>query len=160
MDGFRELQRKDKKISEDECVELLIKEKRGVLAVLGDGGYPYCMPMNHYYNPADGCIYFHTGKSGHRLDSLAKSDKVSLCVFEDGTSKDGEWAKDVRSVIVFGKIELITDREKTAEITAALSRKFTADEDYINKEIKAFLDATLLLKLTPEHVSGKRVRES
>ena len=76
---FRELQRKNKQISMEECIELLKKETRGVLSVLGDGNYPYGMPMNHWYNEEDGKIYFHCGKSGHRLDALRKCNKVSFC---------------------------------------------------------------------------------
>ena len=34
-----------------------------------------------FYNEEDGCIYFHCGKAGHRLDALQKHDKVSFCVF-------------------------------------------------------------------------------
>ena len=47
-----------------------------------------------------------------------------------------------------------------AEISAKLSRKFTQNEEYIAKEIAAFGHETLLLKLTPEHICGKLVKES
>ena len=157
---FRELSRKNKMISVEECAELLTVEKRGTLAVNGDGGYPYAMPMNHYYNECDGCIYFHCGKAGHRLDSLLRSDKASFCVCEQGTREAGDWAFTVRSVVVFGRIEIIDDPAEIREITAALSRKFTDDEQYINTEIENYLRATLLLKLTPEHIRGKRVKEN
>ena len=81
---FRELIRKKQQLENVKCIELLEKETRGVLAVNGDGGYPYATPLNHYYCPEDGCVYFHCGKVGHRLDSLKKSDKVSFCVVEKG----------------------------------------------------------------------------
>ena len=45
------------------------KEPRGVLSVLGDDDYLYGMPLNHYYCEEDGKIYFHGGKSGHKIDS-------------------------------------------------------------------------------------------
>ncbi|MBE6569613.1 MAG: pyridoxamine 5'-phosphate oxidase family protein [Ruminococcaceae bacterium] len=157
---FRELTRKHKKIPESECIELLTKETRGVLAVSGDYGYPYAMPMNHYYSPKDGCIYFHSGKKGHRTDALRRSDKVSFCVYEQGYREEGEWALHVRSVIVFGKIELIEDREEIIRITTPLCHKFTDDEAYIRKEIEENAAATLLLKLIPEHICGKIVIES
>ena len=54
---FRELVRKNKQLSKEECIRLLTEETRGVLSVLGDDGYPYGMPMNHFYNPEDGKIY-------------------------------------------------------------------------------------------------------
>ena len=69
---FRELIRKNKKLSEVDCVYILKKETRGVLSVQGDDGYPYGMPMNHWYDEERGAIYFHCGKEGHRVDSLKK----------------------------------------------------------------------------------------
>ena len=67
---FRELTRKKQALLREECLELLRREKRGVLSVQGDGGYPYGMPLDHWYCEEDGCLYFHSGKSGHKLDAL------------------------------------------------------------------------------------------
>ena len=157
---FRELARKNKEISEAECVRLLKEERRGVLSVLGEDDYPYGMPMNHFYNDEDGCIYFHCGKAGHRLDALQKHDKVSFCLYDKGVREDGDWALQVNSVIVFGKLEVIDDLAIIMDIAAQLSRKFTQDESYIQKEIELYAKETLLLKLKPEHICGKRVKES
>ncbi len=158
---FRELKRKNKQISDAECVEVLTRETRGVLSVIGDDGYPYGMPMNHFYDPADGKIWFHCGKaSSHRTDALRRDNRVSFCVTEQGKRAEGDWAYTVRSVIVFGKIEIVDDAEKIADIAARLSRKFTQDEAYIAEEIRKFAAGTLLLALSPEHICGKRVVES
>lgn len=157
---FRELVRKDKAIAQEECITLLGTQLRGVLSVLGDEDYPYGMPMNHYYNPEDGCLYFHCGKSGHRLDALKQHPKVSFCVYDDGIRKDGGWALQIRSVIVFGKIEIIEDLAQIIDVTTQLSHKFTQDDAYIQQEIRQYASGTLLLKLTPEHISGKLVTES
>lgn len=157
---FRELTRKKKQISMQECMEVLKTETRGVLSVLGDEGYPYGMPMNHFYNEEDGKIYFHCGKVGHRLDALKKHNKVSFCVYDRGYKKDGDWALIVRSVIVFGKIEIIDDMREIIDISRKLSHKFTQDEEYINNEIEKYANETLILQLIPEHICGKLVTES
>lgn len=157
---FRDLVRKNKQIPAEECIALLTKETRGVLSVNGDDGYPYGMPMNHFYNPEDGCIYFHCGRKGHRLDSLKRSNKASFCVCEQGYKEDGDWAYHVRSVIVFGKVEIIDDVDVVSHIARKLSHKFTQDEAYIQNEIDRFAKATILLKLKPEHICGKMVQES
>lgn len=157
---FRELERKNKQLSPDECVRILKTEKRGVLSVNGDGGYPYCMPMNHFYNDADGAVYFHCGRSGHRLDALMRDSKVSFCTHNGGNCDSGEWALKVKSVIVFGTVEIIDDYDAVADITARLSRKFTSDEEYISREIELYGHETLILRLVPEHMSGKLVTES
>ena len=157
---FRELTKRNKEISKEACIELLQKETRGVLSVLGDDGYPYGVPMNHWYDVKDGKIYFHCGKGGHRLDALKKHDKVSFCVYDAGYRNKGEWALNVKSVIVFGRIEVIDDMDKIIDITTKLSHKFTQDEAYIQKEIETYGAGTLLLQLTPEHICGKAVTES
>ena len=94
---FRELKRKNKQISDAECIEVLTRETRGVLSVIGDEGYPYGMPMNHFYDPADGKIWFHCGKaSSHRTDALRRDNRVSFCVTEQGERAEGDWAYTVR----------------------------------------------------------------
>ena len=157
---FRALTRKNKQIPNEEAIALIKNEKRGILCVNGDEGYPYAMPMNHFYDPEEECIYFHCGRNGHRLDALKKSDKVSFCVCEQGYRDDGDWAYNVRSVIVFGKVEIIDDLEKVSLISRKLCYKFTQDEAYIQNEIDHYGKATLLLRLKPEHICGKLVQES
>ena len=157
---FRELVRKNKQLPMEECISLLKSEKRGVLSVIGDNDYPYGMPMNHFYNDADGCVYFHCGNVGHRLEALQKHDKVSFCVYDKGYKKDGHWADMVKSVIVFGRMKIVDDLEKTVDICRKLSLKFTDDMDYIEKEIESFAKATLCYELTPEHMTGKLVNEA
>lgn len=157
---FRELVRKNKQLSNEDCIELLEIETRGVLSVIGDGGYPYGMPMNHFYDRRDGCIYFHCGKGGHRLDALKACDKASFCVYNKGDAADGDWALTVKSVIVFGRVEVIQDMQRIVDITTGLCYKFTSDEQYINKELRDHAHKTLLLKLTPQHICGKLVTEA
>lgn len=157
---FRELTRKNKQLAYEECISILHTEKRGVLSVIGDMGYPYGTPMNHFYNQADGCIYFHCGKQGHRLDSLKKCDKASFCVYDSGYKNDGDWALNIKSVIVFGRISIIDDIDTVCDISYRLSEKFTDDAEYIKNEIKLFSEKTVLLKLSPEHICGKKITES
>ncbi len=157
---FRELTRIKQKLPPNACEEILTQEKRGVLSVLGENGYPYGMPMNHWFDSEDGCIYFHCGNEGHRTDALKQCAKVSYCVCEQGTKQPGEWAYNVRSIIVFGQIDTVTDSEKMMQIAYALSRKFTDDERYIANEIQTFMNNTLFLRLIPAHISGKLVNEA
>jgi nitroimidazol reductase NimA-like FMN-containing flavoprotein (pyridoxamine 5'-phosphate oxidase superfamily) len=157
---FRDLIRKNKQLSTEECVRVLETEKRGVLSVIGDHDYPYGMPMNHWYNKEDGKIYFHCGKIGHRLDALKRNSKVSFCTYDQGYRTPDHWALNVKSVIVFGRMEIVDDPDRIVEITTKLSRKFIQDEAYIKAEIEQHLRGTLLLALTPEHMCGKLVNES
>lgn len=158
---FRELTRYKQALSIEECEEILENELRGVLAVKGDDDYPYAFPMNHYYDKKNHCIYFHSGKRGHKIDSIHRFNKASFCVYDQGYIKENEWALNVKSVIVFGKLEIIeNDYDLIKDISIQLSHKFTHDDNYIQKEIDNSLNATALIKLSIEHISGKLVNES
>ena len=157
---FRELTRKAKAATREECIRLLESEKRGVLSVQGDDGYPYGMPMNHWYCEDDGKLYFHSGVKGHRSDAMKACDKASLCVYDEGYRKEGEWALNIRSVIVFGRLEVVTDEAKALAFIRQMSAKFTDDTDYVEREIAQALDHTLIFTLTPEHITGKLVNEA
>ncbi|MBR3684068.1 MAG: pyridoxamine 5'-phosphate oxidase family protein [Lachnospiraceae bacterium] len=157
---FREMIRKKQQLTQEECVGILKKEKRGVLSVMGDEGYPYGFPVNHFYNEEDGKLYFHCGKVGHKLDSIKRCDKVSICVYDEGYRNDGEWALNIRSVIVFGRAIIVTDMDRIVDISRKLSYKFTENAEYIEDEITKYAGATLLVEITPEHMTGKLVNES
>ena len=157
---FREMLRKKQALSEEDCITVLKTQKRGVLAVLGDEDYPYALPINHYYNDEDGHIYFHGAKFGHRVDAVKRHDKVSFCVYDEGYRREGEWALNIKSVIVFGRLVPVEDEDKMIDICRRLSRKFTDDESYIEDEIKRAGFRTLMYELIPEHMSGKLVKEA
>ena len=118
------------------------------------------MPLNHYYCEEDGKLYFHSGMTGHKIDSLRQNSKVSYCVYDEGYRKEGEWALNIRSVILFGRIEFLEDREKIYEISRKLSYKFTDDTAYIEREIEHSGTRTLMFALTIEHMTGKLVNEA
>lgn len=157
---FRPMVRKKQQITEAECIEILKKEPRGVLSVLGDEGYPYGLPIDHWYCEEDGNLYFHSGMTGHKVDAMKKHDKASFCVFDEGYRREGEWALNIRSVIVFGRIQIMEDQEKAMEIVRKLSYKYTSDTEFIEKEILQSGTHTLVFALVPEHMTGKLVNES
>ena len=157
---FRPMRRSKQELSREECIEILMQEPRGVLSVLGEGGYPYGMPINQYYCPENGRLYFHTAREGHRLDAIRAHDKVSLCVYDQGYRKEGEWALNIRSVIVFGRIQILEDHAKAIDITRTLSYKYTQDTDFIENTIRQSGANVLVFRLVPEHITGKLVNES
>ena len=157
---FRQMNRKKQQLTDEECREILKSELRGVLSLNGDDGYPYGLPTNHYYSEEDGKLYFHSGKKGYKIDAIRRDNRASFCVYDGGFRREGEWALNIRSVIVFGKIEFVDDQKEINRISALLSRKFTDDNEYIEKEIETYGAATLMFALVPDHMTGKIVNEA
>ena len=154
------MRRFKQQISDAECIEILKTEKRGVLSLIGDDGYPYGIPLSHFYDERDGKIYFHGAKEGHKIDAIKANPKASFCVMDKGFRKDGEWALNIKSVIAFGKVSLITDIKKAEEICTKLVQKFTDDKEYLEMELKNALARVQCFEFTIEHMTGKLVNES
>ena len=157
---FRKMRRFKQQISDSECKEILVNEKRGVLSMLGDDGYPYGIPLNHYYDENANALYFHGAKEGHKIDAIKKCNKVSYCVYEKGTKKEGHWSLNVRSVICFGKISFVEDLDECIEIGKKIWWKFNQDEKELEEEIKNSSSRVLCLKIEIEHMTGKMVNEA
>ena len=157
---FREIARKKQVLTSEQIIKILKTEKRGVLSVQGDNGYPYGLPLNFWYNKENGYIYFHSGKTGHKIDAINNDNRASFCVYDKGYIKDGDWALNISSVIVFGRLHIVEDSEKAIEIYRRLSLKFTSDIEYIDSEIEKFANNTLCYELQPEYITGKIVNEA
>lgn len=154
---FRKMRRYKQELSSKESIDMLINEPRGVLALLGDEGYPYALPMSHAYS--DGKIYFHGAKEGHKNDAVKRYSKASYCVVDKGIKNEGEWWYTFKSVIVFGKLRILEDRNEKIEKLRYLGNKFFPTPEDTENEIKRLLDRTEVYELTIEHISGKRTVE-
>ena len=157
---FRAMRRFRQQISEEECIRVLREQPRGVLSMIGDDGYPYGIPLDHWYSEEDNKLYFHCAKVGHKIDAISACDKVSYCVMDEGFRRDGEWALNINSVVVFGRMRIVEDEEKKREICTNLVRKFTDDEEYLEKELASAFGRVNCLELAIEHMTGKLVNES
>ncbi len=160
--SFRPMRRAKQQLSLEEAIDVLRKAKRGVLSVIGDDGWPYGMYLNPYYNEADGKIYFHGAKAGHKIDSLRKDGRASFTVIDEGVhdpSRGPDWSLMFKSVVIFGRIEFVEDAELAADMCRGIATNFTQDAEWTEGQIRKYLAATQILALVPEQITGKTVHE-
>ena len=156
---FREMRRKRQALTQAQCQAILEQGSCGVLALSGDNGYPYAVPLSYLYH--QGKLYFHCAKSGHKLDALRREPKASFCVVAQDQVAPLEYTTLYRSVIVFGRLrELEDDKEKRAAIEA-LALKYAPQDTPAHREeaIQRDWGPLCVLELTPEHVSGKQGKD-
>ena len=149
------MRRHRQQLSREECERILGRCTSGVLALTGDGGYPYAVPLSYVY--ADGAIIFHSAVEGHKVDAIRRDSRCSFCVIEQDEIKPAEFTTYFRSVIVFGRIQILeNDNEKVQALRLLGSRYSPGDEPGLQHEIDKSLDHVLLLRLDVEHLSGKQ----
>ena len=121
MSEFREMRRKRQQLSNEESITILEKATAGTLAVLGDGDFPYAVPISYVYH--EGKLYFHSALAGHKVDAIKKCDKASFCVIDKDDVQPEKYTTFFRSVIAFGRIRVIEDEAEklsTARILVVL----------------------------------------
>lgn len=154
---FRQLRRLKQEAGRQECEEVLSSAMRGILAVHGENGYPYGLPLNYLYY--DGRIYFHCAKEGHKLDAIRADEKVCFTVLSQPVKNPGEWWNCFTSVICFGRISEINDEKKADCLLRLLGAKYFPDGYDIDADILKNARNAVILELTIDHMSGKHVRE-
>lgn len=151
---FREMRRNRQQLTQEECIEILDKSTSGVLAVSGDNGYPYAVPLSYAYR--DGALWFHGAVSGHKLDAISRCDKVSFCVI----AADDVWPEKLttvyRSVIAFGRATILDDERQIARGARILGEKFLpGGQTRVESEIAQSMPRLTVIRMDIEHMTGK-----
>lgn len=156
---FREMRRGKQALSNEDIVRVLKGGTSGVLALAGDDDYPYALPISYVY--ADGKLYFHCAKSGHKIDAVARNPKASFCVIGQDKVSSAEYTTHYESVIAFGKIRVMDDEIQKLCAIRKLSDKYCAaeGEEHRERAISKEWSSLCLLEMEIEHITGKQARE-
>lgn len=157
---FRKMRRIGQQLSDAECEDILRRAKSGVMAVYGDDGYPYAVPVNHVYD--NGKIAFHCAREGHKLDAVRRNDKVSFCVIDRDDVIAKERTTAYISAVAFGRARIVDDETEMRRIAERIGEKYAPD--YI-EDCRAETDEVLAagrmycIEITVEHMTAKCGRE-
>lgn len=156
---FRPIRKKKNEIGRETAEQLLKTSRRAVLAVNGDDGYPYAVPINYIYLEEEQKIFFHGARAGHKIDSIRRSDKVCFTVYGNETIKKEEWAPFMQSVVVFGRCRLIEDQEEILRRVKQFAMKYYPTEELVDQEIADSGNHVQMFEITIEHLTGKEIQE-
>lgn len=156
---FRKMRRKKQALSQQEVADILHKRTSGVLALLGDNDYPYAVPISYVYD--DGKIYFHSAKSGHKIDAIQRITKASFCVIDKDLVIPEEYTTYFRSVIAFGQIRVIEDESEKRATIEKLAIKYAPGDTVTNRDnaINREWKPLCMLEMTIDYVTGKEAIE-
>ncbi len=156
---FRPMRRSRQELTRRESDEILYAGSSGVLAVAGDGGWPYAVPLSYVYDGEK--IFFHCAVSGHKLDAVKNDARASFCVIARDEVVPEKFTTLYKSVIVFGRVRVLEDDAEKRAAIEKLALKYSPDESEqsLRGEIERFWNALCMLELSAERVSGKQCRE-
>ena len=158
---FREMRKKQRQLPQEEAAAILREGSSGVLALAGDEGWPYAVPLSYACDREGERIWFHCARSGHKLDAVRRCEKASFCVIVQDQIVPEEYTTHFRSVIAFGRVRELTDEAERRTAALALARKYHPGDSEEHRQ--SYLDRSwaslCLLELRVEHLTGKQARE-
>lgn len=154
---FRRMRRDKQQLTDVESTAILERATAGVLALTGDGGYPYAVPLSFAHH--DGRLFFHCATEGHKLDAVRRSSKASFCVIDCDVVRPAAYSTQYRSVIAFGQVRILEDEGERRRAIACIAEKYSPGQPDAERVIEQSLPRMCLLELTIEHLTGKAAAE-
>lgn len=156
---FRKMRRKNQELPREEAVGILRACPTGILAVTGDDDYPYTVPLNYVY--ADGRLYFHCAKEGHKIDGIRRNARVTFCVVERDEVVPKALATKYRSVVVFGRARILTGDAERRDALEWLIEKYSSGYREVGMQaIEKEWDLVCVVEIRIEHMTGKMAIKS
>lgn len=148
------MRRKDKLLPQDEAIQIVEKADYGVLATVGEDGYPYGVPINYVF--MDGKIYFHCAKGvGHKLENIRASEKVCFTVVGNTQLVPEAFSTNYESVVAFGTAKQATENKFDALVK--LIEKYSPEhrENGV-KYIERAIDKVSVIEVSIDKLTGKK----
>lgn len=143
-----------KQLTQETAAILLAQGKTGVLAVHGDDGYPYAVPVNYVY--ADHTIYVHCAKQGYKIDAIRANPKVCFTAVLERALIESALTTKFESVIATGRAEILPDGSEKKQAMEQLIHHLTPSNLQGGMETLTRLLPTVgIIKITVETLTGK-----
>lgn len=150
---FRTMSKIKQQLSPEETAAIMSRGTHGILACCGDRGYPYAVPLNYVF--VNDKIYFHSAKTGHKIDAITSNENVSFSVVDEDRIVGHEYTTYFRSAVLFGKARIVEGNERLAAFRALVD-KYSGSQplDERMKEINN-CEKSVIVAIDIEYLTGK-----
>jgi uncharacterized protein len=155
------LRREDREITDPKQIDAILAAARYATIALADGDAPYVVTLSCGYDADGRRLYFHVAPAGRKLDIIARNARACATVVDDLGYKTGECAHPFRSVVMEGRMRLITEPAETRAAMRVLIGQLESASDgeavYArnNLDEEAALARFRMLAFEIEHATAK-----
>lgn len=151
---IHDMRRIDREVSDADARAILARADHGILATVGEDGWPYAVPVNHVLDGDR--IYFHCALSGHKLENIGFDDRVAYSAVASSRIVSEQVTTYYESAIAFGRATLVQDALEKRRALELLGRRFCADHPaQVDEEIRKDGPKTVVVRIQIERITGK-----
>jgi hypothetical protein len=150
------MRRNEKEIQDSKEIDRILARVSVCRIALADGDNPYIVPVN--FAREDNALYFHSAKTGKKIDILKKNPRICFEVDVPGGLIENDlackWGMKYKSVIGFGAAYFIESGDEKKKALDILMKKYSGRDAFSYSD--EALDKVLVIGVKIESLSGKR----
>jgi PPOX class probable F420-dependent enzyme len=146
------LSRRDQILMTDaEREKYLAEAQTIIICSIGPGGFPHPMPM-WFGVESDGSVVMTTFTKSQKIKNIERDPRVSLL------AESGTVYSELRGVVLYGKAELVRDKEQVLDILAKVSAKSAGgagnapDPGALRKALMATVPKRTGIRIRPDKI--------
>ena len=154
---MRAMRRQDRKLEPADVREILTKGDYGTLSTVTPDGAPYGVPISYAYDEETNAVYKRCSvEGGQKIDNILANPNACFTVVTDVETLPEKFSTRYRSVVLFGKVEIVEGVERKKFGLKLLAKKYApAFEEKGLKYIDSAVDSVHVLKLSVAEAAGK-----
>ena len=152
------LRRTDKAMDHPDEIARVLETARWISLAMCRDGEPYVVALNHGWDRARGCLYFHCASAGKKVDVLRANDRVWGLAVEDLGYRDGECDHAFRSVMFSGRVRFLTELREVRHALEVMIRQQESDPEAVIAEqlTDARIAAVTVGRIDLDELTGKQ----
>ena len=155
------MRRKDRERDEAFAWEVLKAAPYATLAMTGQDGAPYCVPVNHVVDETYKMLYFHCAGAGEKWRLLEKEPPVCLTAVSRMSIVPNEFETAYDSAVVRGQAQVVTDEgERTKALLLLVETLDPKGMGGLAACMERCFANTQIVKIVPRQITGKQSHPS
>ncbi|GEM_PF-270049 len=142
----------------DGLIEILKKGKYMTIAMCRNNE-PYIVTLSYGYDAERNTLYSHTAAKGLKLEFISTNSQVCASVIIDEGYVKNDCKHRYSSVVLWGRMEALTDLEEKKHAMEALMRSLEEEPELLKERFiknDSSYDKVAMLKLEISEMTGKR----
>lgn len=161
MSSKYHLRRVDREIKDVKILRKILEKTNHIALAMANLDEPYAVPLNHYYDAKENCVYFHGADIGKKIEFMKRNPHVwGLAVVDHGAGAD-PCENLYASVSFSGDVTFLSDQKSRLNALKKQLEKESRDKKESLKRLKAASSSprfsnTVIGRIDIELMTGKR----
>jgi uncharacterized protein len=130
------MRRDDRQITDPKIIEEIIFKGKYATLALCRNNEPYAVTLSYGYDSDSKSLYFHCANTGLKTEFVQENPCVCATIIQDNGYIQNECAHSYQSVVIRGKVDILTDEKDKAKAVDVLLNHLEEQPDIFRSKLQ------------------------